>query len=319
MLSRRSMMSCSAAVVASALTGSRSWGNLASKREFTMDLRCGSIGVSANQREAMRLAAKHGFESVNAEPNFLGQLSEGEIKDLRDEMSAKELVWGAAGLPVEFRKDEATFQEGLAELPKLAKAMQKAGVTRVGTWLMPNSDELTYVSNFRQHATRLRECAKILADHDQRFGLEYVGPKTLWSAKRYPFLHSMAETKDLIAEIGTDNVGFILDSWHWFTAEESVEDLQTLTNADIVACDLNDAPKGRKIDEQLDNQRELPMATGVIPLHDFLTALVAIGYDGPIRAEPFNAKLNAMENDDAVAATAAAMRSAFALVDGGPV
>jgi sugar phosphate isomerase/epimerase len=280
-----------------------------------MDLRAGSIGVGVDQREAIQLAAKHGFESLDADPTFLGQLSAGEIKDLRDEMRSLNLVWGAAGLPVEFRKDDATFQEGLAKLPGLAKAMQNAGVTRVGTWLMPNSDDLTYVENFRQHATRLRQCATILADHGQRFGLEYVGPKTLWAAKRYPFLHSMAETKDLLSEIGTDNVGFILDSWHWFTAQETVDDLHTLTNADIVACDLNDAPKGRKIDEQIDNQRELPMATGVIPLKEFLGALVVLGYDGPIRAEPFNAKLNAMDKDDAVGATAAAMKNAFALVD----
>ena len=315
MLSRRSMMTCSAALIGGALTAKPSWGNLATQRKFTMDLRTGSIGVGADQREAIRLASKHGFESVNAEPNFLGKLSDGEIKDLVDQLHESNLVWGAAGLPVDFRKDDATFQEGLAELPKLAAAMQKAGITRVGTWLMPNSDDLTYVENFRQHASRLRQCAKILGDHDQRFGLEYVGPKTLWSAKRFPFVHSMAETKDLIAEIGADNVGFILDSWHWYTAQETVDDLHTLTNHDIVACDLNDAPKGRSVDEQLDNQRELPMATGVIDLKGFLTALVTIGYDGPIRAEPFNAKLNAMGNDEAVAATAVAMKKAFDLLE----
>ena len=47
------------------------------------------------------------------------------------------------------------------------------------------------------------KCARVLRDHEQRFGLEYVGPKTSWTAKRYPFVHSMAETKELIAEIGT--------------------------------------------------------------------------------------------------------------------
>ena len=135
MLSRRSMMTCSAALLGGALAARRGWGNLATQRKFTMDLRAGSIGVNADQREAMRLAAKHGFESVNAEPNFLGNLSDEEIKDLVDQLHASNLVWGAAGLPVDFRKDESTFQEGLAELPKLAAAMQKAGITRVGTWL----------------------------------------------------------------------------------------------------------------------------------------------------------------------------------------
>ena len=119
---------------------------------------------------------------------------------------------------------------------------------------------------------------------------------------------------ELIAEIGLTNVGLVLDSWHWYTAHETVDDLRILTNKDIVACDLNDAPSGIPIDEQIDNQRELPATTGVINVKDFLSFLVDVGFDGPIRAEPFNAKLNAMEDEAAVAATAKAMRTAFALV-----
>ena len=82
-----------------------------------------------------------------------------------------------------------------------------------------------------------------------------------------------------------------------------------------MACDLNDAPAGIPVDQQLDSQRELPAATGVIDLKAFLGSLVAIGYDGPVRAEPFNKTLNQMDNDDAIAATSAALRKAFALVE----
>ena len=225
-------------------------------------------------------------------------------------------MWGSAGMPVEFRKDEQTFKTDLKAFPAQAKAMQDCGVTRFGTWLRPYHEELTYTQNFKQHARRLRECAKVVADHGQRFGLEYVGPKTLWASERHSFIHTMAETKDLLAEIHQSSMGFVLDSWHWYTAHESVDDLRTLTNKDIVACDLNDAPAGIEVDQQIDNQRELPSATGVINLKAFLGVLVELGYDGPIRSEPFNAKLNAMDNDAACAATAAAMKEAFALVDG---
>jgi sugar phosphate isomerase/epimerase len=69
------------------------------------------------------------------------------------------------------------------------------------------------------------------------------------------------------------------------------------------------------VEEQIDSVRELPMATGVIDLKAFLGALVEIGYDGPVRAEPFNKALREMPDDEALAATAAAMRKAFALVE----
>ena len=291
-----------------------SYGSTHNRAKYTMDLRCGSIGVPADQRTAIRLAQAHGFESVTPEPKFLADLTDESRTQLLQEMKNKNLVWGAAGLSVEFRRDEKIFLEGIKRLPQLASGMQQAGVTRVGTWISPCHDELTYVANFRQHVRRLGACARILADHGVRLGLEYVGPKTLWASKRHSFIHSMAETKELIAEIGLDNVGFVLDSWHWYTAHETADDLRTLKNRDVVACDLNDAPANIPVDQQIDNRRELPATTGVIRLQEFLEVLVEIGYDGPIRAEPFNQILNEMKDEMAVVVTARAMHKAFSLV-----
>lgn len=315
-MTRRSMVAASAASIAFAHYQAFGWESAAknTKRKFTMDLSWGAIGVQANQIQAIKYAAQYGFESVYADPGFLSSLDQAARVDLAATMKEYGITWGAAGLPVEFRKDEETFQEGLKKLPMMARAMQLAGVTRVGTWLSPYHSELTYVANFRQHARRLRDCVKVLGDHGLRFGMEYVGPKTLWASTRHSFIHTMAETKDLIAEIGQDHVGLVLDSWHWYTAHETADDLRTLTNQDIVACDLNDAPVGLKIDEQIDDKRELPSATGVIDLKTFLGVLVEIGYDGPVRAEPFNAKLRAMDNEAACRATSEAMQKAFSLV-----
>lgn len=313
---RRQFHNATLAGAASLIAGRSHAETMAKKLPFTLDLRCGSIGVKANQTEAINLAHKHGFESVTPDPWFLSDLTTAARGDLLADLKEKNLKWGSAGLPVDFRRDSAKFREGMKSFPSQAEGLQAAGVTRVGTYIMPRHNELTYVANFRQHAKRLRECVKVMSDNGLRFGIEYVGPKTLWASQRHSFIHSMAEAKELLAEIGMKNTGLVLDSWHWYTAHETVEDLRTLKNTDIVACDLNDAPKGLKIDEQIDNQRELPTATGVIDLKTFLTTLSEIGYDGPIRAEPFNAQLNKMNNDDACAATAKAMRSAFDLAKG---
>lgn len=311
------MISSSAATVA-ALSFRSAWARSAlthrEHRKFTLDLNWGAIGVEADQLQAIGYAAKFGFESVSADPRFLSSLDESQRASLAALMKEKGVRWGAAGLPVNFRQDESRFQQDLKKLPAISSSMQLAGVTRVGTWLSPCHNELTYMANFRQHARRLKACVRILADHGQSFGMEYVGPKTLWASKRHSFIHSMRETKDLIAEIGENNVGFVLDSWHWYTAHETVEDLRTLKNQDIIACDLNDAPAGLAIDEQIDNQRELPAATGVIDLKMFLGFLIEIGYDGPVRAEPFNAKLRDMGNDDACRTTSDALTKAFSLV-----
>jgi len=281
---------------------------------MTTDLVCGNLGVKADLPQALDLAHRHGFESVGPDAGQLAKLSADQLAGLLADLKSKGLTWGAAGLSVDFRGGDDAFRKGMSELPEQAAALQRAGATRVGTWISPGSDRLTYVVNFRRHAARLREVAKALGDHGIRLGLEYVGPKTAWTASRFPFIHTMAEMRDLIAEIGRENVGLVLDSWHWYTAGESVDDLKGLAAKDVVACDLNDAPRSVPIDQQRDGVRELPCSTGVIDAKGFLSALAAIGYDGPVRAEPFNATLRTLPAEEAVSAAARAMKRAFALL-----
>jgi sugar phosphate isomerase/epimerase len=284
-------------------------------RRMTMDLVCGNIGVKVGQREAAELAAAYDFESVGAQAGDLENMAAGELSDLRAFMKAKGLAWGAANLAVDFRKDDETFRRTSEGLPRFARALTKAGVTRVGTWLPPSSDTFTYRQYFAAISPRLRETANVLeGEGGLRLGLEYVAPKTAWAARRYPFLHTLAETRELVAEIGRPNVGYILDSWHWWNAGDDGADIETLRADDVVGVDLNDAPAGVAKDQQQDNARELPGATGVIPAAEFLGALLAIGYDGPVRAEPFNKALAEKPKAEAVAATAIAMKKAFALI-----
>jgi sugar phosphate isomerase/epimerase len=318
MLNRRSFFQVTAAGLGAAAVAqaSRLWADEPRpKRKFTMALSCSMVGVRATPREEIELAHRFGFEAVAPSARFLAGLSDDAMTSLLDDMKDKKLVWAATGLPVEFRADDQAFQDSIKGLPDFAKTLRRAGVTRVGTWIVPGHKTLTYLANFRQHAQRLREAAKILGDHGLWLGLEYVGPKTSWARSRFPFLHTMAEAKELIAGIGCDNVGFMLDSWHWYTAHETAADILSLDPRDVVCCHLNDAPKGIPVDEQLDDRRDLPAATGVINLAAFLGALVTIGYDGPIAAEPFRADLHDLPRDQALEMVAAAMKKAFAMVE----
>lgn len=285
------------------------------RRKFTLCLSCGLIGVPGNPRKEIDWATQFGFESIEPSAGFLGKLSDAELADYLGQMRDKKLTFGAAGLPLQFRTDEAAFDQSMKSLPDFAKTLQRAGVTRVATWLSPGHKSLTYADNLHQHAKRLREAAKVLGDHAIRLGLEYVGPKTSWSKSPFPFIHTMAGMKELIAEIGRDNVGFLLDSWHWYTAHETGADLLSLRPTDVVLCHLNDAPQGVAVDEQMDSRRDLPSATGVIDLKTFLGCMVKIGYDGPVACEPFSQTVRNMKPEEALATVAAAMKRAAALVE----
>ena len=316
-MDRRSFLHLSSVALAPALISPYSmvaaWTPAHFERKFTISLNPGAIGVSAPLDELINYAIDFDFEALSP-PGEVAQLSKSAASDVMARMKEKGLQWGSAGLPVDFRKSEDVFKDGLQALPDVAKGLQQAGVTRMNTWIMPRHDTLTYMENFKQHATRLREIGTILADHNIRFGLEYVGPLTLRSQWKYTFVHSLKELRELLVAIDRSNVGIVLDSFHWFTAHETVEDLLTVKNEEVVACDLNDVPVGRTRDEQIDGQRMLPASTGMIDIKRFLQALVTIGYDGPVRAEPFNKELNDLPNEAAVSATSRAMHRAINMI-----
>ena len=297
-------------LIASAVAGSAA--ARATERGMQLHLSCGALGIKASQQQAIDLAAKIGFDVVDADGRFLAGLPPSDLATLLDYAKSKKIGWAMAGLPVDFRRDDATFSDGMKAFPAYVEGLQRAGVRRVTTWLTPASAQLTYLENFHVHARRLGEVARVLGQYDIRLGIEYVGPKTAWASQKYPFIHNMAEMKELFAHMNQSNVGFVLDSWHWYTSGETKDDLLTLRGKDIVSVDLNDAPAGIPVDQQVDNRRELPAATGVIDIKAFLGSLEKIGYDGPVRAEPFNEAVRQMPPDEAASAALHSLKKAFA-------
>lgn len=315
-LTRRRFIQQSSVLAASAVLPFSAF-NLEAKpgRLFKMSLNPGAIGVSLNQDELLEAAHRHGYEAIVAFPKELAVMDAAKLNDFVDKMKAKNISWGSAGLPLDFRKSADFFKKGLQALPNLANALQKAGALRMNTWIMPTHENLTYLENFKQHTKRLSEVAKVIADYDIVLGLEYVGPKTLMARDRYAFIRSMKETKELIEAIKSPNIKIQLDSFHWFCAEESEADILSLDKNEVVVVDLNDAVKGRSAANQIDGERELPGDSGLIDIKSFLSALVRIGYEGPVRAEPFNKRLNEMDDEAALSATYISMKKSFDLIE----
>ena len=211
----------------------------------------------------------------------------------------------AWGFPLDFRGGIEPWKAGLRALEAQAEIAAQLDVRRTATWIMPCSDELSYADNLAFHIERLKPAAAILGERGISLGLEYVGPKTLWSSKKFEFAHTMEQMAELCDGAGP-NVGFLLDCWHWYNAGESADDLLALRPEQVVDVHVNDAPD-IAVDEQVDNVRCLPAETGVIDILAFLGALKQIGYDGPVMVEPFSQRVRDMDGEAASAATGAAL------------
>lgn len=138
-------------------------------------------------------------------------------------------------------------------------------------------------------------------------GLEFIGTESVRVNHRHVFIHDLNGMLGLCRALESENVGVLLDSWHWYASRGTLKDILRLKGRDVVYVHVNDAPANVPLDRLLDNVRHLPGETGVINLVGFLRALGSIGYDGPVTPEPFSEKVNRMEPEEAVKATGEAL------------
>jgi sugar phosphate isomerase/epimerase len=259
----------------------------------------GAIGIrNLSLADAIRLARDTGFAGIDFSIREAAALAEAHgvdyVRELFERTGVRPGQWG---LPVAWT-DDSQWEADLANLPPLAALGRALGCTRTATWCLSFSDVRPYAENFAWHVARFRPIAQVLADHGCRLGIEFLGPKTLRDGHPYPFIHTLAGMMELASEIGTGNVGLLLDAWHLYTSGGSVDDLDRITAEDIVTVHVNDAPRGVERDQLVDNVRGLPLETGVIDLPAFMRKLAALGYDGPITPEPFSAPLNEIAAQD---------------------
>ncbi|MDE2383970.1 MAG: sugar phosphate isomerase/epimerase [Alphaproteobacteria bacterium] len=256
--------------------------NLALPQLLSLAQATGFAGVDFDIREAHRFAEAH---------------SSAALRELFASHNQRPGTWG---LPVNGPQME--WNVDLAELHQLAKTAASLGAYRCVTWVPSWHDSRSMAENRAYHIAQFRPVAQVLKDSGCSLGLEFLGPLSLQKGHAHPFIRRMEDMLALAAEIGTGNVGLLLDGWHLWTSGGTLEDLAKIAATDIVHVHINDAPEGNK-DELIDVVRCLPLETGRIDLAGFMRTLAKLGYDGPVVTEPFSARLNALaaQNPEAAA------------------
>lgn len=274
------------------------------------------IAIDTDPLGSIDFASRFGFSGVDLRLDKQEQrIREIGVGSLRRAIDDAGLRPGYCSiLPGKISCDDATWRAGVARVPALATLAEQLGYTRTATVVLPFDDELPFDTFFDLHLKRINEAAPILADHGLSLALEYVSPVTRRAGHKHPFIHDLAGLRRLCRASDHTNVGVMLDSFHWHCAGETVEDIEALSEDEVVVVHVNDVIAKRAIDKQVVTERALPCETGLIDLAGFIGALDKIGYDGPITSEPTNPKWSGIAPEQAAAALAESMDKLMALV-----
>ncbi|TQJ29899.1 sugar phosphate isomerase/epimerase [Microbacterium sp. SLBN-146] len=262
----------------------------------------------ASPERLVSLGETYGFDAVDAFVPFFRD--PGTRERFVRLVSDAGLRFGLAGLPVPLgtKTSDDEFEDLIGIVEDLAPALADAGATTVSAWLAPANDELPFEETLDLHRRRLDALAPLLRANGLRLALEYVGPATWRAPYRYPFISDLDGMRSLIASLDDPgSFGLLLDTFHWYTAGETLDQIAALDPTEILAVDLNDAPQGVDRDAQLDMERAQPGATGVIDADGFVEVLTRIGYTGPVQSEPFSTHLRTQPEEERVVDARAAL------------
>jgi sugar phosphate isomerase/epimerase len=284
-----------------------------------------ALGLSLPAARTIDLAAAAGFDAVDLLVRDLIDAGDDPV-ELRRRMDDLGLLGGAWPLPVDWKWDRGRFEADLGRLPRLAEAAATLGLSRTGTWVLPELparpedarfEAALFEEVFAMHVERLGAIARVLDDHGTRLGLEVIGVESARSGAGRPiFAIDGPEFADLLTALRsrTRSVGVLVDAFHLFAAALPIELPPGLSAEDVVWVHVADLPAGFEGDRRSlrDRDRGLPGEHGAIDAAGLLKSLAAQGYEGPVTAEPLGhcRSLEGLGHED----VARAVRSALGRV-----
>lgn len=189
-------------------------------------------------------------------------------------------------LPTDFRRDDEEFRKSIVKLESAAAFAQSIGCPRMMTYIM-SSSPVPKNDLRRTYKQRFTEIARILARHDVRLGLEFLGPMMFRKLNPHEFIWRMPEMLAFAKECGP-NVGLTVDAWHWCHAGGTIQDILDAKGR-IVVVHFDDSPDLPP--EMIQDSERLLPGEGIIQLPKFLQALRDAGYQDGLSLEVFSRRL----------------------------
>jgi len=281
-----------------------------------------AVGLSLPAHETIEIAASTGFVGVDLLVRDIVETGV-DVAGLRLRMDDLGLRGGAWPLPVDWRAGAERFREELRQLPRLAGAAAILGLSRTGTWVLPQvlpdgaahdaaGDPFRRTLEF--HRDRLGRIAAILNDHGIRIGLEVMGPAGAIIGNTDPFVRRYGDLIAAFRELHElhPNLGLLADAFHVFAAGDDPEIVFSWGPDAIVWVHVADSTNADR-SRLKDRERDLPGTTRLIDCRCFLEQLRTAGYSGPVTAEPLEGcrSLEGLNPIDAARRTHAALESVW--------
>jgi 2-keto-myo-inositol isomerase len=158
----------------------------------------------------------------------------------------------------------------------LAQLAQAIGCPCIVVVPSPKPEGVTWAAVREGTAEALRRLAGVAAPYGVKLAFEFLAPANC-------SVRTLAQGSEVVRATGRDDVGLVLDTYHFFVGGSSWESLDELDLGRLFLVHINDVDD-YPLDTLTDADRLLP-GEGILPLSRILASLKGRGYSGACSLE----------------------------------
>lgn len=249
---------------------------------------------NSNLVKDLELCDKHGYDFIEIRtmdklPEYLKDRSIDELADFFTTHHIKPLAFNA--LVFFNNRDEAGYQEIIKEFKEMMEAGKKLGVQYVVAVPLVTEEKILKSDIRKSCVEVLTELSDIAEPYGMKIAVEFVGHP-------HCTVNTFGQAYDIVEAVNRENVGLVLDCFHFHAMGSKIEDLKNADGSKIFILhmdDTEDFPIGLLTDED-----RLWPGLGAIDLDGILSTLKEIGYSNVASVELFRPEYYQLDAEEAI-------------------
>lgn len=250
--------------------------------------------VKSTLKKDLEFCEKQGYDyiEIRTMDKLKDYLKTNTIEDLAKYFKEHKIKPFAFNALVFFNnRDETGYNEIKEELKYLCEVGQKIGCKNIVVVPLVGPEKFTKTQIRESSINVLTELAGIAKPYGVRLAVEFVGHPQCT-------INTFGQAYDIVKAVDKDNVGLVLDTFHFHAMGSRIEDLQKADGSKIFILHINDT-EDFPIGILTDVDRLWP-GEGVIDLDSILSTLKDIGYSDVVSIELFRPEYYELEIQEAI-------------------
>ncbi|UOF90337.1 2-keto-myo-inositol isomerase [Fodinisporobacter ferrooxydans] len=249
---------------------------------------------NSNLAKDLEYCDKHGYDYIEIRtmdklPEYLNDHSMDDLADFFHAHQIKPLAFNA--LVFFNNRDEAGYKEIINEYKGMLETAKQIGVSYIVAVPLVTDQKILKKDIKNSCVDVLKDLSDLAQPYGIKIAVEFIGHPQCT-------VNTFAQAYDIVEAVNRENVGLVLDCFHFHAMGSDLEDLKKADGSKIFILhidDTEDFPIGFLTDED----RVWP-GLGAIDLHGILSTLKEIGFSDVVSVELFRPEYYQLDAEEAI-------------------